>query len=1034
MACKVARRSLCGIAQSVVLPKKYVRPPKATADRKKGGTALANYKWHKRAAAAVLACLMTAAALPATAAFAAKTDTVQTTAASAEKAVSDTGGDLTYEEQETYSDYYDQYAEQPRPTAEITVSGADFQKADCESYEAGGYTDKNGESRNNALIWNNAEGSFSYQLNVPETGIYSVQMTYCPIVSNTSEISVSLAIDGEVPYDTASRLKLNKVYQNKTEIKTDDVGNQVRPAQEQIELWQTTWLGDSDGLFNEPVFFYLEKGTHEITLSSEKAYFALETIRFAQPEEVSDYDTYVSSVNASVSKDSTPSGVVRIEGENAVLKSDSVLYPTYDNSSSSISPSDPKHMLYNTIGSGNWEKALQTITWQVDAGTLAGDGWYKLGIKARQEEMRGFYSNRRIYIDGKVPSEEFDQVKFYYDTDFRMTTVQNDDGEDVYVYLTAGEDHTITMEVIPGEIGDSMRQLDAIVLDLNTYYRKIVMITGPEPDKYTDYYVHEKIPELVDEFQRISDELKAIQGHIESLANSKGSEAASLEQMTVILDKCISEPLQIPNYLSQIKDYITSLSSWMRDYRDQPLEVDYLELASPDADFPSAKAGFWSALSYSFQRFAASWDEDYSSLSSTTGDDAIEVWVSLGRDQAQVVKDLVESEFQQQYNVPISINLVVGGVVEATLADKGPDVALFLGGEFPVNLAARGLLADVSRMDGYDEMTRLYQDTAMVPYQYEGGTYGLPLTRSWAMMFYRKDVLSELGFTQAPQTWEELIDMLPALQRSYMSAGLVLPAVAADANQATISAATESGLTFASLLLQRGQNYYNSAQTKTTFDTNAAIDAFEMWTDFYTKYDFDQQYDAFSRFRTGEYPIVVSDYCTFFNQLAVAAPEIDGLWGFAPIPGTLQEDGTISHAVNSNNTGAVIFNKVDKKTNGMDNAWTFLKWFCSTEVQVEYGTQIEGLLGQMGRYATANTEALTQLAWSTDEANTILGAMDELEEIPIIPASYSVTRNVMNAFRDVVNNNENPRDTLMSYNRDINEEITRKRENLGLDS
>ena len=88
--------------QSVVLPKKYVRPPKATADRKKGGTALANYKWHKRAAAAVLACLMTAAA------FAAKTDTVQTTAASAEKAVSDTGGDLTYEEQESYSDDYDQ--------------------------------------------------------------------------------------------------------------------------------------------------------------------------------------------------------------------------------------------------------------------------------------------------------------------------------------------------------------------------------------------------------------------------------------------------------------------------------------------------------------------------------------------------------------------------------------------------------------------------------------------------------------------------------------------------------------------------------------------------------------------------------------------------------------------------------------------------------------------------------------------------------------------------------------------------------------
>ena len=1000
---------------------------------------MARWIWHKRAIAAVLGCMLAGTSVPLMTMQIAAEPRISTSSAETGADTStnlmekqaNAGGDLSYEEQRTYSDYYDEYCQQSRPNAEILVNGADFVQADCAGYAVGAYEGDDGiRSQDQTLIWNSAEGSFTYVISVPETGLYSLEMSYCPIVSNTSEISVSMAIDGEVPYDTASRMTLNKVYQNKEEIKTDSAGNQVRPVQVQTELWQTVWIGDSDGLFNEPLLFYMEAGKHEITFSSQKAFFALAYFRFGQPDAVPSYDAYVQSVGSTVSIEDTPSGIVRIEGENAVWKSDSVLYPTYDNSNSAVSPSDPKHMVYNTIGSGNWDKALQTITWQVDAGTLPGDGWYKLGIKGRQEEMRGFYSNRRIYIDGKVPCEAFDQVKFYYNTAFQMTTVKDEEGEAVYVYLTAGEDHTITMEAIPGEIGESMRQLDAIVLDLNTYYRKIVMITGPEPDKYTDYYVHEKIPELVGEFEKISTELKEIQTHIESLANSKGSEAASLEQMTVILDKCTNDPLKIPNYLSQIKDYITSLSAWMRDYRDQPLEVDYLELASPDAEFPSIQAGFWSSISYGFQRFIASWNEDYSSLSSTTGDDAIEVWVQLGRDQAQVVKDLVESEFMPEYEIPISVNLVVGGVVEATLADKGPDVALFLGGEFPVNLAARGLLVDLSELNGYEEMTRLYQETAMVPYQYDGGTYGLPLTRSWAMMFYRKDVLSELGFTNAPETWDDLIDMLPALQRNYMSAGLVLPIVAADANQATISAATESGLTFAALLLQRGQNYYNDAQTETTFNDNAAIDSFEMWTDFYTKYDFEQQYDAFSRFRTGEYPIVISDYCTFFNQLAVAAPEIAGLWGFAPIPGTLQEDGTISHAVNSNNAGAVIFNKVKN----VDDAWTFLKWFCSTQVQVEYGTQIEGLMGQMGRYATANTEALTQLAWSTDEADIILNAMDELEEIPIIPASYSVTRNIMNAFRDVVNNNENPRDTLMSYNRDINEEITRKRENLGLDT
>lgn len=323
--CSLHRRLECGIPKrrAVYFSGDTLRNTSViAADRKKGGRALANYKWHSRAAAAVLACLMTAAALPLSTAFAAKapsTDTAQTTAVSAEETGSDTGGDLSYEEQETYSDYYDTYRDEPRPEAEILLSGADFQKADCTGYETGSYSDRNGESRENVLVWNSAEGSFSYTLNVPETGLYCVQASYCPIVSNTAEISVSLAIDGEVPYDTASRLKLNKVYQNQSEIKTDDSGNQVRPTQEQTELWQTSWIGDSDGLFNDPVFFYLEKGTHEITLSSQKAYFALESLRFAQPDEVPTYAEYTDSVNAAVSKEDTPSGVVRIEGENAVL-------------------------------------------------------------------------------------------------------------------------------------------------------------------------------------------------------------------------------------------------------------------------------------------------------------------------------------------------------------------------------------------------------------------------------------------------------------------------------------------------------------------------------------------------------------------------------------------------------------------------------------------------------------------------------------------------------------------------------------------
>ena len=920
----------------------------------------------------------------------------------------------------SYSDYYDMHAGDVRPDDEIVVRGTDITSS--EGDVAVGSYGPEGDVRDDVLIWSSTDGRISYDIDVAQTGIYCVDISYCAMESNSSAVELTMTIDGEEPYDTASRLTLNRVWVNERDIYTDSRGNQVRPAQVQKEMWQDHWIGDVDGLFDEPLFFYLEAGSHEIEFSSERAQLAIETITFKNPDKLPAYSEYVSSVQASVTKENTPSNLFRIEGENATYKSDSTLYPISNNSNYLISPSSPTKVVYNTIGGDNWDKALQTVTWTISKDDIKNDGWYKIGIKSRQNTMRGLYSNRRIYIDGEVICDSMDQVRFYYDSEWKVVSPKAD-GENVFVYLTADTDHTMTMEAIPGEIGDSLRRLEDVVAEMNTYYRKVLMITGPSPDQYTDYYVHEKIPGLVDKFAEISQELKDIQGNIETLAGSEGSEAAALERMTIILDKCVKKPLKIPSYLSQIKDNITTISSWMRDYRDQPLEIDYIEFASADRKFTSCDEKFGKAVAFSTKAFFGSFFEDYTTLSDVSGVEAINVWVSLGRDQAQVVKEMSENQFMQETGIPISVNLVIGGVVEATLAGKGPDVALFLGGEFPVNLACRDLLVDISdtsQFADFNEVSQRFQENAMTPYQYNGGTYGLPISQTFPMMFYRTDVLTELGYTSPPETWTELIDMLPALQRNYMSVGLILPPT-------NISPATEAGHTFAMLLLQKGVNYYNEGQTASTFDSIEAVKSFEEWTDFYTDYSFEQTYDAFSRFRTGEYPIVMANY-TFFNQLTVASPEIKGLWSFCQVPGTVREDGTISHAANSTGSGAVIFKKVKNK----QGAWEYIKWFTETDTQVQYGTQIEGLLGKLGRFDTANVEALGQLSWSNDELARLRDQQEELVEIPVIPSSYAVTRNIMNAFREVVNDLENPRDTLIWYNRDINEEITRKRENLGL--
>ncbi len=921
-----------------------------------------------------------------------------------------------YIETNSYTQYYDKYINEKKPKKEIVVRGVDYKTARDGTFTKGKYG--NDEVRDDVLLWNSIKGKLTYEVYVPQTGIYNMLMAYCPMNSSTTSIELSVLIDGQSPYDTASRIYLNKTWVNKNEIKENSHGNQMRPSQVQSSIWTESDIKDVDGLYNDSLYFHLEQGRHEITFDAQKAYIALDYFKFYNHDQIRSYKD--SEVSADQLK-KTPSTLIRLEGENAQYKSDSTLYPTYDNASYLASPAKPGKIVYNTIGNDNWKKALQTITWVISGNQIKKDGWYRIGVKGRQKTMRGFYSNRRIYIDGCVPCSELDQVRFYYDNDWNIVSPQTDDCDDVYVYLTAGEDHTLTMEAIPGEIGESMRRLEPIVLDINKYYRKILMITGPNPDKYTDYNVDTSIPELVDEFTRISQELKDIKSDIEKLAKTKGSEASGIERMYVILDKCTDDPFTIPKYLKQLKDNVAAISAWMRDYKDQPLEVDYIELASYDREFSDVDESIIKSLAFGAKSFVSSFFEDYNIISEDTSDEVLDVWINLGRDQALAIKELVDSDFTPNYNIPVNLNIVQGAVIEATLAGKGPDIALYVGGELPVNLAARGLLTELGQFEGVDEITSGMNKDATVMYQYDGGLYGIPLEQIFPMMFYRKDILSETGLTSVPQTWDELIDDLPLLQRNYLTAGLVLP-------PANISPSTEAGHTFAMLMLQNGLNYYNEDLTQTCFNDINAVSAFETWTDFYTKYKFEQVYDPFSRFRDGTYPIVIQNY-TFYNQLKAAAPELTGLWDFAEVPGTLQEDGTVSHAANSSGTGAIIFDNVKNK----QDAWQFVKWFSSVQTQVSYGTEVEGMLGTMGRYASANSEVLKQLSWTPDETDKLLLQWSQLKEIPVTMASYSVTRNIMTAFRTVVNRHENPRDTIMWYNRDINDEISRKRQNLGLD-
>jgi ABC-type glycerol-3-phosphate transport system substrate-binding protein len=168
-------------------------------------------------------------------------------------------------------------------------------------------------------------------------------------------------------------------------------------------------------------------------------------------------------------------------------------------------------------------------------------------------------------------------------------------------------------------------------------------------------------------------------------------------------------------------------------------------------------------------------------------------------------------------------------------------------------------------------------------------------------------------------------------------------------------------------------------------------------------------------------PMGIAPYTTY-NILDVLAPELKGLWKMTKIPGTKKVDGTINRAETSSGTASVLMERSKDK----QSAFSFLDWWTSDRIQAKFGIEIEGLMGPAARYNVANIKSLEMLPWQTNEYNMLMEQWKTVYAVPQIPSSYDVTRNVTNAFRNVVYYNYNEREILNKYAKYIDTEIERK--------
>jgi len=328
-----------------------------------------------------------------------------------------------------------------------------------------------------------------------------------------------------------------------------------------------------------------------------------------------------------------------------------------------------------------------------------------------------------------------------------------------------------------------------------------------------------------------------------------------------------------------------------------------------------------------------------------------------------------------------------------------------------VNYGIRNAVLDLTQFPDYDDVVTRFSDSAMVQLRFDGATYGLPETQTFPMMFYRKDILSELGL-EIPQTWDDVKVAMTVLAKNQMEFGM-LP----------------SEQVFAMLLYQNGGAYYNADGSRSALDSEEAVNTFKQYCEYYTDYKLDKETSVDQRFRTGECPIIIADY-TLYNNLQVSAPDIDGLWGIAPVPGTGKEDGTIDRSVGSTGLTSLIMSATDEPK----ACWEFLKWWTSTEVQTNFGYEMESLQGEAGRVPTANLQAFANLAWKASDMEALLEQYDWVMGIPQVPGGYYSWRNVNNAFYTVTTDTDtaSPREELMDKVVLINEELQYKWEEFEL--
>ena len=226
-------------------------------------------------------------------------------------------------------------------------------------------------------------------------------------------------------------------------------------------------------------------------------------------------------------------------------------------------------------------------------------------------------------------------------------------------------------------------------------------------------------------------------------AGRNSDKLTTLITMRDQLDELIADQERFVEVLSSYKVNVRACGNWITQVLSQPLQIDRIMVYSPENHQKIPSSGFFSKLGYEIQRLFYSFIVDYNQIGNAVDDEeegvVLTLWIGTGRDQANVIKALIDENFTSRTGINVNVQLVdMNTLLRATLADEGPDMAIQVantngiagavlntGNDTPVNYGIRNAVLDLTQFEDFEEVTQRFSSSALVPFSFNGATYAL---------------------------------------------------------------------------------------------------------------------------------------------------------------------------------------------------------------------------------------------------------------------------------------------------------------------